>query len=219
MNDFLPRFSVECRSVTKRGRSESDIPPNPVQCLVSADDVALLLVLLDRQKAETETLTLVRRLEIEAGKVDVVAFESFFLPLLETLIVKIPWTPDHVTCYKNLFRTTLLMYATRFVQIEPQVGDWTDKARGCGSQRCLDCPQLDHFLLNASQQSMRFRVSKNRRQHLHQMLEGTNIRHVTDRRGKETLVVMKLASVAKEILEGRRADQEARPEDSETAAG
>lgn len=180
--------------MAKRGRSESDIPPNPVQCLLSADDVALLLVLLDRQEAEIEGVKLVQKLGAEAGKVDVVAFESFFLPLLEALIIKIPWTPEQVTRYKSLFRTTLLMYAMRFVQIEPQVGNWTDKTQGCSSPRCSDCRQLDQFLVNASQQSMRFPVSKNRRQHLHQMLEGTNIKHVTDRRGGDTLVVTKLAS-------------------------
>ena len=41
---------------------------------------------------------------------------------------------------------------------------------------------------------MRFPVSKKRRQHLHQRLECTNIKHITDRRGVETLVVTKLAT-------------------------
>lgn len=162
---------------------------------MSADDVAIVLSLLDRHKLEVEALKLVRKLEAEAGIVDVIAFESFFLPLLEALIGTLPWTSsEQANRYKNLFRTTLLMYARRFVQIEPQAGNWTHTPRGCGSSRCSDCPQLDHFLVNASQQSMRFPVSKNRRQHLHQRLDGTNIKHVTDRRGRDTLVVTKFAS-------------------------
>lgn len=41
---------------------------------------------------------------------------------------------------------------------------------------------------------MRFPVNKKRRQHLHQRLECTNIKHITDRRGVETLVVTKVAT-------------------------
>ena len=194
ISNFLYDFSVDCRSVAKRGRSGSDMPPITVQCLMSADDVAILLVLLDVQETEIQALELVRKLEAEAGKVDVVAFESFFLPLLKALIVKLPWTPELVNRYKKLFRTTLLMYARRYVQIEPQGGDWTDTPRGCGWPRCPDCPRLDQFLVNASQQSLKFPVSRNRRQHLHQRLDRTNIKHDTDRRGGDTLVVTKLAS-------------------------
>lgn len=188
VNDFLPTFSVECGSVAKRGRSESDRQPSPVQCLMSADDVAFLFVLLDRRNLEDEALELIKKLEAEAGTVDVVAFETFFLPLLEALIGTLQWTSERVTRYRKLFRTTLLMYATRFVQIEPQAGNWTSTPRGCG---CLNCRQLDQFLVNASQQSMKFPVGRGARQHLHQMLEDTKISHVTDRRGVETLVVTK----------------------------
>lgn len=83
------------------------------------------------------------------------------------------------------------MYAKRFVQIEPQAGTLTMIPRGCG---CSLCRQLDAFLLSASQQSIGFPVSKGRRQHLHQRLEGTGIKHVTDRRRVETLVVTKPSS-------------------------
>lgn len=185
---FLPTFSVECRSVAKRGRSESDRQPSPVQCLMSAGDVAFLLVLLDRRDLEDEAVMLIAKLEAEAGTVDIIAFETFFLPLLEALIVWLQWTSERVARYRKLFRTTLLIYATRFVQIEPQAGNWTRPPLGC---HCLNCRQLDAFLVNPSQQSIKFPVGRGARQHLHQMLEGTNISHVTDRRGVETLVVTK----------------------------
>lgn len=185
---FLPKFSVECRSVTKRGRSEPDTLPNPVQCLMSSDDVVILIVQLDKRDLEDEVQKVTGKLEVEAGIVDVVAFESFLLPLLEALIATVQWTSERVTRYGRLFRTTLSKYVIRFVQVEPHAGNWTTTPRGCG---CSDCRQLDDFLVNSSQQSMRFPVSRGRRQHLHQMLEWTNITHVTDRRGVETLVVTK----------------------------
>ena len=46
------------------------------------------------------------------------------------------------------------------------------------------------------QQSRKFPVRSYERPHLHQTLEGTNIRHDTDRRGIETLVVTKPATPA-----------------------
>ena len=118
--------------MAKRGRSESDRPPEPVQCLMSADDVAILLVELDGRDLKVEVLKVIRKLEAEASIVEVVAFGSFFLPLLEMLIATVRWTSERVTRYAKLFRITLSMYARRFVQIEPQAGNWTHPPRGCG---------------------------------------------------------------------------------------
>ncbi len=188
---LLPTFFVECRSVAKRARSESDTPLNPVQCLLNADDVAALLMQLDRQDLQGWGLQLTSKLQAEAGTVDVIAFESFFIPLLSALITIVPWISERVTRYRNLFRTTLQMLAKRFVQIAPQPGKWTYNPRGCG---CRNCRQLDQFLISSSQQSIRFPVSSSERAHLHQMLNGTNIRHVTERWGVETLVVTKPAT-------------------------
>ena len=189
-NGFFPTFSVECRSVAKRGRSESGGLPSTVQCLMNADDVATLLVMLDGRDLEVEAGKLITKLEAEAGIVDVVAFEGFFLPLLEALIAKVDWSSERVTRYGNLFRTTLWMFARRFVQIEPPAGNWTNSPLGCG---CFNCRKLDDFLVNASQQSIGFPVCSGQRAHLHQMLDGTRISHVTERRGVETLVVTKPA--------------------------
>lgn len=162
-----------------------------MRCIMSADDVVTLLDILDRHDLETEALEVIGKLEAEAGVVDIVAFESFFLPLLEALIVRVRWTYEQVTRYERLVKTTLLMYARRFVQIEPQTGDWTNIPQGCG---CLDCHQLDLFLVDPSQQSIRFPVRSSSRAHLHQMLDRTDIRHVTDRTVVETLVVTKPAT-------------------------
>ena len=182
---IFPVFRVECRSVAKRGTSEPDGPAIPVECMLSADDVALLIRGLD---INPELPKLTAKLEAQAGLVDVVAFESFFLPLLKALIAKLQWSVEQVTRYSSLFRTTLQMFARRFVQIEPQAGNWTTTPRGCG---CLDCRQLDQFLINPFQQSISFERSSSERAHLHWMLDRTGIRHVTERQGRETLVVTK----------------------------
>ena len=188
INDTLLRFSVECRSVAKRGNSDSDSLPNLADCLTSADDVCILLVQLDRRGHESEVSKMTSLLEAEAGTVDPVAFESFFLPLLQALIETVEWTFERLTIYGNLFRTTLSMYARRFVQIEPEPDSWTTTPLGCG---CSLCRELDDFLVNASQQSKRFPVANRARQHLHSRLQFTRISHVTERRGVETLVVTK----------------------------
>ncbi len=145
-NGFFPTFSVECRSVAKRGRSESSGLPSTVQCLANADDVAMLLVMLDRRDLEAEAGKLITKLEAEAGIVDVVAFEDFFLPLLEALIATVDWSSERGTRYGNLFRTTLWMFARRFVQIEPRAENRSYTPLGCG---CFNCRKLDDFLVNA----------------------------------------------------------------------
>ena len=188
INDTLRAFSVECRSVAKRGNSDSDGLPYSVDCLIRADDVCILLVQLDRRGHESELSKMTSLLEAEAGTADPVAFECFFLPLLQALIETVEWTFERLAIYGNLFRTTLSMYARRFVQIEPELGSWTTARLGCG---CSLCRELDDFLVNASQQSMRFPVARGARQHLHSRLQFTRISHETDRRGSETLVVTK----------------------------
>ena len=59
---------------------------------------------------------------------------------------------------------------------------------------CADCRELQKFVLDPVEQSHRFRVRKDRRQHLHQQIEnhGLDMTHVTDRKGSpQTLVCTK----------------------------
>lgn len=59
---------------------------------------------------------------------------------------------------------------------------------------CDDCAELQHFLRDPQEQVHRFRVRKDRRQHLHQQINahGCDMDHVTDRRGSpQTLVCTK----------------------------
>ena len=110
--------------MAKRERSESDKPPGPVQCLLNPIDVAISLVQLDMRDLEIEVMKMTSKLEAEAGRVDVIAYESFFLPLLEALTAMFVWASERVTSYERISRTPLSIYARRFVQIEPQAGNW-----------------------------------------------------------------------------------------------
>jgi hypothetical protein len=60
--------------------------------------------------------------------------------------------------------------------------------------KCGDCRELQAFTLDPAEQTHRFRIRKDRRQHLHQQIEkhGLDMTHVTDRKGSpQTLVCTK----------------------------
>jgi hypothetical protein len=62
------------------------------------------------------------------------------------------------------------------------------------SCNCADCKELQQFLLDPQEQVHRFRVRKDRRQHLHQQIDrhGGDMSHVTERRGSpQTLICTK----------------------------
>ncbi len=62
------------------------------------------------------------------------------------------------------------------------------------SCQCADCRELSRFLADPDEPVHRFRVRKDRRQHLHQIIDGNrcDLTHVTDRRGSpQTLVCTK----------------------------
>ncbi len=74
----------------------------------------------------------------------------------------------------------------------PVPTDWTqDVTLGC---TCADCAELQHFLRDPQERVHRFRVRKDRRQHLHQQINahGCDVDHVTERKGSpQTLVCTK----------------------------
>lgn len=220
---FLPTFSVECRSVAKRGRSESDRQPSPVQCLMSAGDVAFLLVLLDRRDLEDEAVMLIAKLEAEAGTVDIIAFETFFLPLLEALIVWLQWTSERVARYRKLFRTTLLI--CNALRADRTPGRQLDKTSSrlplfeLPSTRCV----LSQPFAAIDQVSSRPRreatsASDARR---HEYLTCYRSTGCGDSGGDEAPHghTGEASAVGKEVLQGQRADREAGPENSKITAG
>jgi hypothetical protein len=70
--------------------------------------------------------------------------------------------------------------------------DWRQEVKlSCA---CADCRELQAFTLDGVEQTHRFRVKKERRQHLHRQIEkhSLDMTHVTDRRGSpQTLVCTK----------------------------
>jgi 2OG-Fe(II) oxygenase superfamily len=70
--------------------------------------------------------------------------------------------------------------------------DWRQDARLSCS--CEDCRELQHFVSDPMRQVHRFRVNKERRQHLHRQIDGygLDMTHVTERKGSpQTLVCIK----------------------------
>ncbi len=70
--------------------------------------------------------------------------------------------------------------------------DWRQEVKLSCS--CADCRELQAFVLDLVEQTHRFRVRQDRRQHLHQMIEkhGLDLTHVTERKGSpQTLVCTK----------------------------
>ncbi len=187
--DIVPKFQVEIRKTAKRENSDRNSTKAVARCLIDGNDTALFLHHLEKENMKTEALEVLGRLGKEAASIELTAFDNFFPQLLRSLLqLQIPLAEQR---YRNLFRKLLLAYATRYVQTEPPSGDWARRPEGCG---CADCDRLDRFLADPLLQSKKFSVSKNRRHHLHCMLNDTEYTHETDRRGIETLVVTKPAS-------------------------
>jgi hypothetical protein len=70
--------------------------------------------------------------------------------------------------------------------------DWKQDATI--SCRCEDCRELQSFVINPAEQTHRFRVRQDRRQHLHRAIEthSLDMTHTTDRKGSpQTLVCTK----------------------------
>ncbi len=85
--------------------------------------------------------------------------------------------------------------------------DWNLKATL--SCRCEDCRDLQKFANNPELKVGRFRVRKDRRQHLHQRIEhhGLDMTHVTDRKGSpQTLVCTKTRRTFQRQCAQHRAD-------------
>jgi hypothetical protein len=77
--------------------------------------------------------------------------------------------------------------------------------------RCADCQELVQFLKDPHEKVHRFSVRKDRRQHLHQVIErhGCDVEHVTDRRGSpQTLVCTKNTASFQRRLRQYEVDKE-----------
>ncbi|KAH8684945.1 hypothetical protein BGZ61DRAFT_495252 [Ilyonectria robusta] len=138
-----------------------------------------------------------------------------WLPFLRSLLSvlgsnRVPFSTPY---YQQLFRTVSTTYITKYVGREPSRD--TNLARPRVNCDCRDCGPLNTFLVSATENVARFRVGKQRRQHLHQKLDSADIdcTHTTLREGSpQTLVVTKSFkhnAVARKLWTSRRAEASA----------
>ena len=85
--------------------------------------------------------------------------------------------------------------------------DWRrESVTGCS---CADCKELSHFLGDPSLKTLRLPLAKDRRQHLHQVIDGKNLdtTHVTERSGRPfTLVCTKTKGSYDRALQAHHID-------------
>ena len=108
---------------------------------------------------------------------------------LESRITKLPVANDAISHWLCVCRQEL---EKRTAQAPQKPSDYrrADKL----SCTCGDCRALSAFLTNPEQKQSRFALAKNRRQHLHQIIDRNHcdLTHVTERRGRPfTLVCTK----------------------------
>lgn len=80
---------------------------------------------------------------------------------------------DVTDVYIQLYKTVLYNITNRFVQKEPYPPDWTKDRVGCG--RCVQCANLDEFLLSPTDQIKDFYALAGVRAHLVKRLRTRNM--------------------------------------------
>lgn len=88
-----------------------------------------------------------------------------------------------------------------------QPSDWRrESATGCN---CADCKELSRFLKDPGTKTLRLPLATDRRQHLHQIIDGQQLdtTHVTERKGRPyTLVCMKTQASYERALKDHQLD-------------
>jgi hypothetical protein len=96
---------------------------------------------------------------------------------------------------------------TRAADPPREPADWRrDSATGC---KCADCRELSRFLQDPDRETLRLPLAQDRRQHLHQVIDGRQLdtTHVTERRGRPyTLVCTKTKASYQRALQAHHAD-------------
>lgn len=190
---FLPYYKLKG---TKRDRTGNEM--SSTDCGIDPEHLAHLLHQLSRRQAWDFHSALLDRIALGIDTVPTPAFSTLFIPLLAKLADHFKSDPEHMSRYETFFQRIVRTFQTRCVQLKPTTGTWACDPEGCG--RCKDCQKLDDFLRDPRRPVELFPVSKNRRMHLHQLLEDTGHSHETNRNTKpETLVVKKKISTSQRV--------------------
>ena len=176
----------------------------------TVDRPALLLRLVRSLVALEEATLFERLVDHVLGLAKMYPLTSVQIPALTSLC---PWLKRNVkasppalarwldSCCKRL--------ESRTSQVPQRPADWRRAAKlSCD---CADCSELARFLGDSNEQVHGFRVRKDRRQHLHQIIDRhqCDVEHVTDRRGSpQTLVCTKNIASFQRALKAHKLDLE-----------
>ncbi|KAI1390244.1 uncharacterized protein F4822DRAFT_401332 [Hypoxylon trugodes] len=148
---------------------------------------------------------LAEKISTQAENIKGREFKPFWIPLLQGLFpvfeqYRVPLPSPHWTrIYQLLFQA----YLSNFVQKPPSGVPISRQRISCN---CKDCINLNQFLASPAEAIGRFPVDKNRRTHLHDMLDmagaDCTIQHEEERSGSpQTLVVKKTTSQSDEAMD------------------
>jgi hypothetical protein len=153
-------------------------------------------------------MTLSLRIATQAPSIPATEFPYLWLPFLKFLLKALSDSPS--PRYKQLVLALLESYLTRWVgpaPSQPSQPDLSLPEVHClrySWTLCRDCSSLNAFLTSRVERVARFQVGKDRRRHMHQVLDQLTrgrvvpygVTHTTDRSTRpETLVVTKTGAV------------------------
>ena len=117
---------------------------------------------------------------------------EILIPVAQQLHAEIGHDPAVRACYRWLLDHCIEALHSLTATPPPAPTDWAqDVTIDC---TCADCRELVQFLRDPHERVHRFRVRKERRQHLHRQIDGhhCDVDHVTERQGSpQTLVCTK----------------------------
>jgi len=131
--------------------------------------------------------------------------ESILVPALEQ--IQAGEAPFDSPVLAPLWRHCTGYFLSRSEHPPAPPRDWAQPVKiGCN---CVDCRELQTFVRDPLQQEYRFRVRKERRQHLHQQIDRARLdmTHVTERKGSpQTLVCTKTRDTYKRACKRYQSD-------------
>ncbi|KJZ73341.1 hypothetical protein HIM_07345 [Hirsutella minnesotensis 3608] len=203
--DFAKAYTVETLKKEAQAAKSRLVYVRPkiakqqVKCMSHSMLVKLYAGMSDSSKPEDDILSpLVAKLIQQAPEFPVPEFRHLWMPFLWALIPVLEErnTPLDSAPVQELYVTIFTEYINRKVGHKPvRGGSLVRPSVACFDYMdCADCATLNHFLVDGSQRVGRFPLNKDRRMHLHQMLDAARIdcSHATERVGRpQTLVVTK----------------------------
>ena len=131
--------------------------------------------------------------------------ESILVPALEQ--IQAGESPFDSPVLAQLWRHCAGYFLARSEQPPAPPLDWAQPVKiGCN---CADCLELQAFIRDPMQREHRFRVRKDRRQHLHQQIDRARLdmTHITERKGSpQTLVCTKTRATYKRACQRYQSD-------------